>query len=487
VQANALGLINSFVDSGAFKVIVIANQKPFAEDEAYRSQKEKVIGRTLTVMSDPDAVLSEFADHLQDARAKIAVTKNRDDVLAVFHASGYHNLRSLRAALDDFNRLVEKADQRLAKSSTALRELLLYLLAICMEVRAGAAREQTLQELNDLVAYFNLPKELEATDARAIRSKYPLVNWDAPLISAVILGNLITTGVLPLSEIDAGLVVHPLIVGTALVPIWLSLWNWPRATKIEYETARAAILDQLTKRSVVHPGEILHVIGCLIALSEMDDNLVPNIDAYFRDYIDTLAKAGTLIPEIAVFEGPPIYSGWAHCGYHNHDDPTFKGLRIHLLHAVKALLQQQTIDEAKSLLASLSTPGSERALYEVDRADGKFGTVALLHNIAVGDFADVLVTDGMYNSQLSEALILRYDGARQHLDLLQEKDWILALETELRRRAATDRPPFSKNLGRHADRVFGKIRNAIEGIEQPQKIFRAHPPTPVTDAEPKGC
>lgn len=117
--ANALGLINSFVESGLFKVIVIANQRPFADAEDYRQQKEKVIGRTLTVMSNPETVLPELTSKLRSSAARGAIVANAGDLLSVFQASGYHNLRSLRAALDDFDRLVGKSDKRLAKSAPA--------------------------------------------------------------------------------------------------------------------------------------------------------------------------------------------------------------------------------------------------------------------------------------------------------------------------------------------------------------------------------
>jgi hypothetical protein len=298
--ANALGLINSFVESGAFKVIVIANQKPFAEDKDYRSQKEKVIGRTLTVMSDPNAVLSELTKSLRDGRARDAVTANRDDVLAVFRASGYHNLRSLRAALDDFDRLVAKSDPRLAAAPAALRELLLYLVAIGMEVRADAVQGEKLEEFLGAARRLSFATQTDpaVAEARVLTNKYPSVCWRNPIITPGILGCLITGGVLPLQEINDGLAVHPLIVGAKKVPAWLALWNWMQLNATDYAALRAALLDQLASRSIMHPGEILHVVGAIIWLDEFGDQLVPDIETYFLAYIDELLKSGTLVPAI---------------------------------------------------------------------------------------------------------------------------------------------------------------------------------------------
>jgi hypothetical protein len=200
--SNALGLINSFVESGAFKVIVISNQKPFTEDKDYRSQKEKVIGRTLTVMSDPDSVLSKLTKSLQYDRARDAVTANRDDVLTVFRASKYHNLRSLRAALDDSDRLGAKCDPRLAAAPAALRELLLYLVAIGMEVRADVIQGEKLEELLGAARRLSFTAQTDpnVVNARGLIGKYPTVQWRNPIILPGILGRLITSGVLPLQE-----------------------------------------------------------------------------------------------------------------------------------------------------------------------------------------------------------------------------------------------------------------------------------------------
>jgi hypothetical protein len=464
--ANALGLINSFVESGTFKVIVIANQKAFGEDKDYRSQKEKVIGRTLTVMSDPDAVLSELTKILQDGRARDALTANRDDVLAVFRASNYHNLRSLRAALDDFDRLVAKSDPRLAATPVALRELLLYLVAIGMEVRADVIQGEKLEEILGAARMLSFATRKDPTlaEARGLTSKYPSISWQNPIISPGILGRLITGGVLPLQEINNGLAVHPLIVGAKEVPAWLSLWNWMQLNATDYAASRGALLDQLASHSIVHPGEILHVVGTIIRLDEFGDKLVPDIETYFLAYIDELLNGGTLVQEQAVFD--TFYSdGWASHGYQENDHPTFKEVLAHLQEAVRSAHRRDMVEEAKKLLQRLHTPGSERDLYEFDRKSGRFGGVALLQNISIADFADILVKDSLYDSQLIAALHRRYDLGRGSPELIEEKSWLVELEAEVKRRAAVAPAPFSSLLARRSEYWFDDIRKNMEAIE----------------------
>jgi hypothetical protein len=121
--------------------------------------------------------------------------------------------------------------------------------------------------------------------------------------------------------------------------------------------------------------------------------------------------------------------------------------------------------EAKNLMHRLRTPGSERDLYEFDRKSGRFGGVALLQNIPICDFADILVKDSLYESQLITALHQRYEVGRGSPELIEEKSWLVDLEAEVRKRAAVAPAPFSRLLARRTDYWSGTIRKNMEVIE----------------------
>lgn len=463
---NALGLINSFVESGTFKVIVIANQKPFAGENDYRSQKEKVIGRTLTVTSDPDAVLSELTKSLRNDSARNAVTANRDDILAVFRSSGYHNFRSLRAALDDFDRLVAKSDVRLGTSPAALRELVVYLVAIGMEVRADAVQGDNLEELLGAATRLRVASKADqkVVEAKGLISKYPNVAWESPIISPGILGQLITGGVLPLQEINEGLAVHRLIVGAAKVPAWLALWRWIDLNANEYSMVRKVVLEQLSKRSIVRPGEILHLVGTMIWIEEFGDRIVGNVGPYFIAYINNLLRDGKLEPEMSVFDASN-FEGWASIGYQKSEHPTFQRVQAHLKNAVESAHKQLMVESAKQLLVRLSAPGFENALYEFDRKRGEYGGVALLHHLSPVEFADLLVKDNLYVGKLIVALKSRYALGYGTPDLIEEKQWLVDLEADIRKKAMSATPPHRRLLEKRTDYYFDDIRKSMAMLE----------------------
>lgn len=464
--STTLGLINSFIENSAFKVIVISNQKPLIEEADYRSQKEKVIGRTLTVISDPDAVLSELTKGIRNDAAREAVSTNREAIISVFNASGYHNIRSLRAALDDFDRLVEKSDSRLAGSPAALRELITYLVAVGMEIRADAIRVEKLEQfLNAAISLgFGGNPVPQESDARTLTRKYPMVNWTNPIIKPGILGRLITSGILPLQDINDLLNVHPLIVGATKSPTWLSLWSWMSLDATDYQDSREALRNELDAKSIQHPGQILHVLGILIVLDEFGDKLEPNLESFFLSYIDTLKEERKLEPNTSVFD--KLHSdSWAGFTYQKSDHPTFKKIWSHLQKAVSDVHTLAMKDEAKSLLDRLQIPGTENQLYERDENSGKFGGVALLQNIPVSDFADLLLKNLQYNRQLIEALYQRYESGRGYPDLIEEKGWLIDLELELRKRAVNAPAPFGRLMDVRTDYFFNGIHENMKNIE----------------------
>ena len=182
----ALGLINSFVEHGDFKVIVIANEAEIPDDQKadYKKQREKLIGRTLEIKADPAEVLEKLIAEMRSEAARDAVVAHRDIVTRVFEASGKHNLRSLRAAIDDFDRLVGTLDTKLCTAPEALRRLLTYILATEIELRGGLTQLE-LEALMSVRISFGAVKPSESPEirnAQTIQAKYPEVEWGDPII-----------------------------------------------------------------------------------------------------------------------------------------------------------------------------------------------------------------------------------------------------------------------------------------------------------------
>lgn len=453
--ADALGLINSFVESRDFKVIVIANQKPFAEDADYRAQKEKVIGRTLTVMSNPEDVLTALTEDLRSEEAKAAINACRVELLAVFRFSELNNFRSLRAALGDFDRLVRDADARLASNPVALKSLLLYLVAVGMEIRADRLKPEQLDQLVPEGVLFQ--SDVRGEVGQGLMNRYPMVDWRSPLVPARLLGKLALSGILSLTEINQILAQHPLIAGWSEAPLWRLFYDWMHISASAYVAARGRVVDAFVAHEVIHPGEILHLAGELLAVEKCGDALFANTESAITSYISDLVACDVLIPDVAVFERMSADS-WGSCGYQEQDNPAFKAIRRHLRHAVKKADRRVLANEAKSLLDRLRWGFTFESLHETGRANGGYGGVPIMQFIPVADFADVLIKDHLINGKLFAALEQRYFQGRAQHELAEEAQWLDELDIRLRDVAAHAPPPFKTILELRLDARLPDMR-----------------------------
>ena len=108
VKAEALlGYINSFVEHGECKVVILANDQQIAEGEggeAYRKQKEKVVGLALEVKPDAAAALPVFLQGVRDKKAREFLASQQPLVETLVAEGAFGNLRVARQALEDFER-----------------------------------------------------------------------------------------------------------------------------------------------------------------------------------------------------------------------------------------------------------------------------------------------------------------------------------------------------------------------------------------------
>ena len=468
----ALGLINSFVEHGDHKVIVIANQKevPPKQRKKYEKQREKVIGRTLAIRTDAATVLPKLIEEMRFGAAREAVKANSDLVIRLFEASETQNLRSLRAAVADFDRLVGGLDEKLGACSEALRRLLSYIIATEVEYRKGLT-DRELKALMSVRISFGAIRPSETPEikkAEALQGKYPEVEWRDPIIPSETLANYLMTGVLDVDSANQAISMHPLIAPTRAVPPWRRLIDWPMRGAEVFKEDRAAVLDQLAKHEIVEPGEICHIASTALWLETMDAPLLANVEDDIGRYVDEVGAAGTLRPNRSIFRESGLSSNaWAGYVFYSHEDPRFAEIKANLGAAVERLFSEKMKAAAPTLMERLAGPGGDyKALYEGSKDADDYGGVAILHHVPVADFAGLMLRDGCANRDLSAALVRRYQYWGRDGDLLVERPWLEALKQELDARAEALGPPFEKVLKGHWAKSFGEVFNMLDFIAQ---------------------
>lgn len=459
-----LGIINRFVDGalGApMKVIIIANQAEIEQSDEYDRQKEKVIGRTLKIEPDARAAATSFIDGIHDLRARDQANQAEDLILRYFEAWRLKNLRSLRHALADFDRLVAAAGDVIADRPKALEALLSLAIALGLEVRSphGLPSSDEHGALS-LLQVSGLNEDC-AERAREIIERYPEVNWRDPILSQACIGDLAASGRLDVDEIRERLGRHPLVAGPAGVAAWRQLYAWETLSLDEYPQACRRFRDELKGGLYKHPAEILHAAGVAISLQNAGDRLFADVVAVFTAYVDDRAEAGDLVAELRAVEPDDEVAGGL--AYRQRETEEYQSITRHLREAVVRAHKAAMQAVAQRVLASAQAGESIDAelLGDVD-LEGGYDAIAFLHHTDPAAFAKVLLRDGQrLDSALIATLGRRYRGAAHYPELLAESGWVDAVAEEAAKIAAAAPPPFATSWSAELARGFKSMKKSL--------------------------
>lgn len=447
-----MGFINTFVEHEGAKVVLLACEAEIPEDqtEAYLARKEKLVSKTIELTADAAGVYDLFVAEMQVPEAAEAAASHRDAALRTFAASEKHNLRSLRSALHDFDRLVGSVDARLKDSDEAKRRILLFIIAATLELKSGAITEADIPAFGRASLFSILPgsaKTKAQERARVlsdIAAKYPEVQWLDSVVPASALAQILVRGTLDHAEFDLALAQHELVVGKAESPSWRRIWGWVQLSRSEYDEVRARFLKDLADHRIVEPGPLLHSIGSILFLKDNEDDLLDGEDpvAFFVRYLGELEAKDALVVPPAARDGIGRYS-YAGLAFSSQDSEEF-GLAADALDAAKTrVLNRAWSNRAPDLLAALLA--DDYSILTRPQSDSAgVGDIPILHHLAVGDFADLCVQDGRFNDDLIGDILRRYhlQGSR----LKVEGAWLVAVRAELERRADLEVPPMRKRL-----------------------------------------
>ncbi len=477
----ALGWINEFVETGDFRVVIIGSQADVPKDQQadFAVRKEKVIGRTILFEADPAAAFSTFVGEIRNPQIKQVFSDNSDAILDAVRSSSTVNLRSLRAAIGNYARLVGAVDPRVVRSADASRQLLLYILAVEMEFKRGLGPDG-LHELMLPHGGRLYGERSESDKYREIQSKYPDVDWSYPIVPPDDVADLLLSGVLNVGRINEAISTHQLFASPDNLPSWRRIMVWTRRGQAAYRGDRADLLDDLAHHRITHPGAILHVVGTLLWLNDLGDALFPDLEGAMTKYVDELDAAGTLEGAIAVFEGSPPDS-WAGYVYSFNDHPLFSKIRDHLHPAVSRAFDKKKALEAPDLLAKLqdtSNDGRFKILFENTREDAQYAGVPILHHIDPAAFVDVIIQEGVGIKTPLTALGRRYYWANE-CELLRERPWLEQVEADLRERIGRLDPPFARAFEKFIEPCLNELHFAVQ-----QMAERCEPPVKDPDRAP---
>lgn len=165
------GYINDFVERRQFHVIIICNSNEISQKDkpVFAKFKEKVIGRSFVVQPDVSAAVVSF---LHKVPSNDFTLLNAKVIDKVFWATGFNNLRVIRQAIRDCNRILENQNINPENEYQCIgyRNFLIRYIVITMELAKG--NESLLHGLCLGPVLEKTLSEQERKDISSLRSKY---------------------------------------------------------------------------------------------------------------------------------------------------------------------------------------------------------------------------------------------------------------------------------------------------------------------------
>lgn len=431
-----LGYINYFVEHDDTRVVLLANEDEILAKEQreaaanqtkevklYRRVREKLIGKTFTIRPNLESALDKFLGELVDHNVKALLIEQRALIKEVHSSSKSDNLRHLRQALLDFERLV-LAIAPSTRDSEMLRGILITFLIYTFEIRSGHLSPEQVRGLESWVALMSADLQTVFTE---LRRKYPQLQKLDSVLSGDLWVQIMGSGLIDRLEIATAINQSKFYAKEEARPDWLRLND-----AFEMEDAELAELvmkaeGHLKRKEYLVLGELMHVTGSLVSLAsigigalseaEIVDVAVANVEELKGQGVLPLSKK-----ESDLFG----HTGWAGRSFHGENQPEFK----RFLNEVRRLKSEAKTSSYPAIAAKLlehlqakDVAAFAAPLYWTRDDSGQYAREPVLAYISPKDFVDAIMPlNAKQLADVARAVELRFEGNGP--DLNPEKAWL---------------------------------------------------------------
>lgn len=443
-----LGYINSFVEHDGLKVIILANEVEIREkvDRRYDQIREKLIGQTLTVSSPAAEVFDAFVSQIGHESTKEFLRRHREAVLALHTQGGRGNLRTLKHAMWDFEKIGSQLEERHWSKEESVLKILKGVTAVSMEYRAGVLNEDNLGALfgSRIRRLMRGAAQTEKSDVDLICDRYPQVDFGDVLFGAPMLGSILLRGEMDASRLLAELDATSDYAEPGKQPLWLQALNAFTCDDATCERIAEAVESAFAARKFTVRGEFLQIAGIRLwfadirLISKEREELVADCQAY----IDDLAHDDRLETSL----DNPKKTGRinSYFGYDIMQSDSHEHKKIAEYYDMSAQNQEEKRypQIARDLLAKLPVD-PDGFLFDLAPnfvKGGRYLCHPVLATLPPAEYAKtVFEAPPKIQSRAIETLHSRHDG-RTESSLQCERPWIAKVKVELEKLMATAKP-----------------------------------------------
>jgi hypothetical protein len=145
------GYINQFLEHQGLRIIIIADESRLeSKNPDYKSNKEKLVGKTFNIAPDFENALKSFASEVKEPIIKKFLDNHIDFIKGLYiNKANRENLRTLRNMVLDLKRIFACFPSKAKENPEILKDILKFLILFSTEI------SNTKIESNDIVRLVN--------------------------------------------------------------------------------------------------------------------------------------------------------------------------------------------------------------------------------------------------------------------------------------------------------------------------------------------
>lgn len=395
-----LGYINAFVEHEDAKAVILANEAEIEKDDPdFTRIKEKLIGQTLEITPSVESAFPELIKLVTDPWCTDFLKNSKEQVLDIFARSEAKNLRVLKQALWDFERVAKLFRPTDHIHTSELTEILQAILALSIEVRLGRLPKDQLSGLknNRWARLFGRGREQEKTKLELSEERYLGIDLRPRSLDPDLVATLLTRGYVEAAEVHASLDRSPPFISPKAEPSWRRAWYGYRSSDADYAEAMVALEADFVARKFAEPYVLLHIFGILLNAARIGfgSRTVAQTKAACRDYIDDLAASDRFDLRPARPEPLQTEGGYDGLGFIADDTKEFQSLQSHLQTSIDGAWRRMLPRIADDLHDTLKCdPDQFIQQTTINNSPGPsaFWDVPLLQHIPPSEFVRTLVS-----------------------------------------------------------------------------------------------
>lgn len=425
--SDVLGYINHFVEIQGCKAIIIANEKEIVNDQNYSKIKEKLVGKTFEVQVDLAEIITTLINELTDLSLKQFLLNNISAVIDLQIQSTYSNIRIIKQALWDWERVFKQLSDVVIKNNELMLHFFQLFFIFTTEVKHGNLNAEDITSLYDLgwMAFIEEDKETDNTFNKLDR-KYGLLVSNYSLIPASEWSNVIDKGIINDNVINSQLEQSKYF--TDKQTNWKKLWHCLDLSDDEFVELEGKVFNDISDPELTEVYEITHIAGLLFHFSNEGLSQFKEIEikAELELKVKWLYETDKLPSDYHTDE-----TGYAGLGY--------MGIRLDIFNQFCGYIKNKITDYKKSQFPKLANELLENTVHDAsifnynlvyhNSKESQFYDIPILNYIAPKDFVECLFqVKGNELKFIGDTFKKRYNHPEKLTDELQ---WLIDVKREL--------------------------------------------------------